>query len=110
MEYTKEKYLDLYRKLYFCRYYEDISKKLFLEGKFSGFCHLAHGQEALYVGIQDELGANDWLSPQWRGNSQYAMRLGPGNLPPRCSVKKTAYAPGLPGRIMFIQKLTAWGL
>ena len=97
MEYTKEKYLDLYSKLYFCRNYEDVSKKLFLEGKFSGFCHLAHGQEAMYVGIQDELGENDWLSPQWRGNSQYAMRMGPRDFTAELFGKKDGTSAGLAG-------------
>lgn len=97
MEYTQDKYLDIYRKMYFCRNYEDVSKKLFLEGKFSGFCHLAHGQEAFFVGVQDELGENDWLSPQWRGNSQYAMRLGPREFTAELFGKKDGTSAGLAG-------------
>ena len=52
MEFTKEKCLDIYKKLSFCRVYEQVLLDAVRSGKCPGMCHPAFGQEGFFVGIQ----------------------------------------------------------
>ena len=76
MELTKKQCLDIYTKLTFCRAYETVLKDSVEAGKCPGMCHPAFGQEGFFVGIQEAMGADDWLSPQWRGDAQFCLRMG----------------------------------
>ena len=76
MEFTKEKCLDIYKKLSFCRVYEQVLFDAVRSGKCPGMCHPAFGQEGFFVGVQEAMQEEDWLSPQWRGDAQFCLRMG----------------------------------
>ena len=97
MKLSKEKYLDLYRQLTFCRNYEIVNKNAVLEGKCPGMCHPALGQEGFFVGIQAAMGEDDWLSPQWRGNSQFCLRIGAKDFTVEMLGRKNGPSGGLAG-------------
>ena len=76
MEFTKEKCLELYTQLSFSRAYETVLKDCAESGKLPGMCHPAFGQEGFFVGVQAAMQPEDWLSPQWRGDAQFCLRMG----------------------------------
>lgn len=76
MQYDKQEYLKMYGQLFFARNYETKIEEVFTSGKLPGFYHLSIGQEAIQLGVLDELGPNDWFAPHFRSHPAYALRCG----------------------------------
>lgn len=76
MQYDKKEYLKMYGQLYFARNYETKIEEVFTSGKLPGFYHLSIGQEAIQMGIINELGPNDWFAPHFRSHPAFALRCG----------------------------------
>jgi len=66
----------MYGQLYFARHYEMKIEEVFTSGKLPGFYHLSIGQEAIQMGVFNELGPNDWYAPHFRSHPTYALRCG----------------------------------
>lgn len=56
----------LYRKLVLLRRFEDRVYHLFLQGELAGTLHQYQGQEAVAVGVCDNLQATDWITSTHR--------------------------------------------
>lgn len=76
MKYDKQEYLKMYGQLFFARNYEMKIEEVFISGKLPGFYHLSIGQEAIQVGVVNELGPNDWFVPHFRSHPAFALRCG----------------------------------
>jgi TPP-dependent pyruvate/acetoin dehydrogenase alpha subunit len=72
-------YLDLYRRMYLIRGFEDTVQSLFLKGLVHGTTHLCSGQEAVEVGVASVLQEGDRVAGTYRGHG-HALALG---LPPQ---------------------------
>ena len=76
LQFDKKEYLKMYGQLYFARHYEMKIEEVFTSGKLPGFYHLSIGQEAIQMGVFNELGPNDWYAPHFRSHPTYALRCG----------------------------------
>lgn len=70
MSLGKKEALELYRKMLFFRRFEEQVNMAYMQQKFSGFCHLHIGQEAVCVGIQHCLTDDDYLISGYRSHTQ----------------------------------------
>ena len=59
-----------YRQMLFYRRYEERVQVAYTKGKFSGFCHLHIGQEAVCVGVQSVLRDSDYVISSYRSHTQ----------------------------------------
>ncbi|CAH1691061.1 Acetoin:2,6-dichlorophenolindophenol oxidoreductase subunit alpha [Hyphomicrobiales bacterium] len=62
------KYKDLFRRMLIVRQAEEALRKLFADGLVPGFVHLSIGQEAVPVGVSDNLRDTDTVSSNHRGH------------------------------------------
>ncbi|MDW8017996.1 MAG: thiamine pyrophosphate-dependent enzyme [Thermus sp.] len=67
--------LDLYRRMYRIRRFEERVERLFLAGKIPGFVHLSIGQEAVAVGVLAHYRPGDYLTSTHRGHG-HALAVG----------------------------------
>jgi TPP-dependent pyruvate/acetoin dehydrogenase alpha subunit len=58
--------LDLYRRMQLIRRFEDRVYLLYLQGEIPGTLHQSQGQEAVAVGVCDELRRTDWITSTHR--------------------------------------------
>ena len=65
-----EQVLSFYRDMLFYRRFEERTQVAYTQGKFSGFCHLHIGQEALCVGVQAVLRETDYVISGYRSHTQ----------------------------------------
>ncbi len=63
---SKEELLRFYREMMLIRRFEEKAGQLYGLGLIGGFCHLYIGQEAVAVGLQTALGANDSVITGYR--------------------------------------------
>ncbi|MEE9280242.1 MAG: thiamine pyrophosphate-dependent dehydrogenase E1 component subunit alpha [Myxococcota bacterium] len=68
MELTREKLLDIYRRMRLIRAFEERLNDLVMAGKLSGFLHLYAGEEAVAVGVASHLSDSDYFSSTHRGH------------------------------------------
>ena len=69
----------LYAEMYRCRLFEKEVKRLWLEGVIPGEMHLGTGEEAINVGIVDQLMDGDAMALDHRGTAPNAgERCGSG--------------------------------
>ncbi|MBI2601683.1 MAG: pyruvate dehydrogenase (acetyl-transferring) E1 component subunit alpha [Deltaproteobacteria bacterium] len=66
----RELMVDMYRKMLFFRRFEERANLAYTQQKFSGFCHLHIGQEALNVGVQTCLQPDDYVISGYRSHTQ----------------------------------------
>lgn len=66
--------LEIYKRLWRVRAFEEAAGILFREGRLVGFLHLSIGQEAVSVGACAALEANDYLTLAHRGHGQMVAR------------------------------------
>lgn len=59
-----------YRQMLFYRRFEERVNIAYSQQKFSGFCHLHIGQEALCVGLQETLHDDDYVISGYRSHTQ----------------------------------------
>lgn len=67
---NRELAVSFYRQMLFYRRYEERVQVAYTKGKFSGFCHLHIGQEAVCVGIQSVLRDRDYVISSYRSHTQ----------------------------------------
>ncbi|TRM81738.1 hypothetical protein DJ531_10520, partial [Sulfolobus sp. A20-N-F6] len=63
---SKDKLLDMYRKMLLIRYHELTVKELFASGRIPGFVHLYVGEEAVAVGVMSNLKEEDYITSTHR--------------------------------------------
>ncbi|MFK7871624.1 MAG: pyruvate dehydrogenase (acetyl-transferring) E1 component subunit alpha [Oligoflexales bacterium] len=69
-----DKLKNLYQQMLFCRRFEERVLTAYTSQKFSGFCHLHIGQEAVCVGIQANLQESDHMISGYRSHTQAIMK------------------------------------
>lgn len=62
--------VSFYRDMLFYRRFEERVQVAYTQGKFSGFCHLHIGQEAVCVGVQAVLRETDYVISGYRSHTQ----------------------------------------
>ena len=62
--------IDVYKEMLFYRRFEEQANRAYQKGKFSGFCHLHIGQEALCVGVQRALRESDYMITGYSSHTQ----------------------------------------
>ncbi|MFP2957773.1 pyruvate dehydrogenase (acetyl-transferring) E1 component subunit alpha [Myxococcus sp. 1LA] len=72
--YSKELLLDMYRKMYLIRRFEERAGQQYTLGKIAGFCHLYIGQEAVAVGPAEALRPDDYMLSAYRDHGQPLAR------------------------------------
>ena len=63
---ARELMLELYRSMILHRRFEERVNLAYTQQKFSGFCHLHIGQEAVCSGVQSTLRADDYMISGYR--------------------------------------------
>ena len=61
---------EMFEDMYFFRKFEEKVGQSYTKRKFSGFCHLHIGQEAVAVGIQKALKKEDYMIGSYRSHTQ----------------------------------------
>lgn len=69
-QYDKKFLLDAYRDMIYYRRFEERVNVSYTKRKFSGFCHLHIGQEAVCVGVQRCLRDTDYMISGYRSHTQ----------------------------------------
>src|SRR4030042_4888411 len=64
----------LYMQMLRCRLFEEEVKRLWMEGSIPGEMHMSMGEEAIVVGIVDQLGDGDALALDHRGTAPMLVR------------------------------------
>lgn len=78
-KFSQEQLLALYKEMLFYRRFEEKVIAAYMKQKFSGFCHLHIGQEALCVGVQHCLEPTDYVISGYRSHTQaIAKGIAPG--------------------------------
>lgn len=62
--------ISMYKEMLFYRRFEERVNLSYTQQKFSGFCHLHIGQEALCVGVQSNLTPSDYMISGYRSHTQ----------------------------------------
>nr|WP_255525163.1 pyruvate dehydrogenase (acetyl-transferring) E1 component subunit alpha [Corallococcus soli] len=66
--------LKMYRKMYLLRRFEERAGQQYTLGKIAGFCHLYIGQEAVAVGCNEAIRADDYMLSAYRDHGQPLAR------------------------------------
>lgn len=67
---SAEQKVQLYKKMVFYRRFEEKTNMAYMKQKFSGFCHLHIGQEALCAGVGHCIEASDYMISGYRSHTQ----------------------------------------
>lgn len=98
MSIPKAKLPELYRRLYLCREFENLTIKLFMNSELPGFLHSQLGQEAIPVGVSGCLQEGDFVQPTHRGHSDMLSKgMDPRKMMAELYAKKTGYNQGKGG-------------
>ena len=100
-----ELHLDLFRKMFTIRRFEEEAARAYSQGKIGGFLHLYIGQEAVAVGAAAALKSTDYLLTTYR---DHGMALARGTTP-RAAMselfgKVTGCSKGLGGSMHFFDR------
>ena len=71
---NKEDYLNLYKKMYLIRLFEESCGENYSKGFIRGFLHLYIGQEAVAVGSIDSLQEKDYIVTHYRDHGHAIAR------------------------------------
>lgn len=95
---NKEDYLNLYRKMYLIRLFEESCGENYSKGFIRGFLHLYIGQEAVAVGSIDSLEDKDYIVTHYRDHGHAIARgLSTGGLMAELFGKETGVSKGKGG-------------
>ena len=95
---NKEDYLNLYRKMYLIRLFEESCGENYSKGFIRGFLHLYIGQEAVAVGSIDSLEDKDFIVTHYRDHGHAIARgLSTGGLMAELFGKETGVSKGKGG-------------
>lgn len=72
---NKEEAIRAYKEMCFYRRFEELVGVAYTKRKFSGFCHLHIGQEAVAVGVRMAMKETDYMISGYRSHTQ-AMSMG----------------------------------
>ena len=67
---SKDSLIEMYKQMCQFRRFEERVGLAYTKRKFSGFCHLHIGQEALAVGVQSALRPSDYMLSSYRSHTQ----------------------------------------
>jgi len=100
MDIENDLMLELYRKLFLCRRFEEKVYQLILDGVVLGSVHLSTGEEAAAVGTIGALEKTDYILPTHRGHCQHLSKgAEPDKLMAELAGKETGYCKGNSGSI-----------
>ncbi len=68
MDLSRDDLIGVYRRMRTIRSFEEKLLELVSAGKIGGFMHLYAGEEAVAVGVCDQLGDDDWVGSTHRGH------------------------------------------
>lgn len=98
MSIPKAKLPELYRRLYLCRQFENVTIKLFTNNELPGFLHSQLGQEAIPVGISGCIEDGDFFQPTHRGHADMVSKgMDVRKMMAELFAKKTGYNQGKGG-------------
>lgn len=101
----KKEYLEFLKKMILIREFENLTVKLFNQGKIGGTLHLSTGQEAIPVGVCSVLKKQDIVTAGHRANHIIlAKGLKPNKLLAEMQGKKTGYCKGQGGPMHLFSK------
>jgi pyruvate dehydrogenase E1 component alpha subunit len=93
-----EELLELYRRMWLVRVFEERATELFLAGELPGFLHSSIGQEAVCVGACSTLRLDDYLTTTHRGHGDMiAKGARPDRMMAELYAKETGYCRGKGG-------------
>ena len=69
-KYDKELLISIFKEMAFYRRFEERVNLAYTKQKFSGFCHLHIGQEAVAVGVAKSLRESDYMIAPYRSHTQ----------------------------------------
>lgn len=94
----KNHLLDLYRKMFLIRRFEERAAQAYTQGKIAGFLHLAIGEEAANVGMMAPLRSDDDVISHYRSHGQALARgMEPGPVMAELYGRATGVSRGLGG-------------
>lgn len=94
----KNHLLDLYRKMFLIRRFEERAAQAYTQGKIAGFLHLAIGEEAANVGMMAPLRHDDDVISHYRSHGQALARgMEPGPVMAELYGRATGVSRGLGG-------------
>ena len=102
---NKEHLLDLYRKMFLIRRFEEHAGQEYMRGKIAGFLHLAIGEEAANVGMMVPLRPDDDVISHYRSHGQALARgLEPGPVMAELFGRATGVSKGQGGSMHLASK------
>jgi pyruvate dehydrogenase E1 component alpha subunit len=97
--------LDIYRKLILARLFEEKAAELYLQGHIYGFCHLYIGQEAVAVGLSENMIPQDSVITGYRDHVHILMRgVSPENVMAELCGRATGCSKGKGGSMHMYSK------
>lgn len=97
-KFPKDQLLKYYRDMLLIRRFEEKSGQIYGMGKIAGFCHLYIGQEAVVVGLQSVINADDTVITTYRDHGQMlACGMDPGGVLAELMGRATGYSKGKGG-------------
>lgn len=72
----KEELIDMYRRMWLIRVFEEQAKNLFMQDKLRGSTHMYIGEEAIAVGVCSELNSEDYITSTHRGHGHCLAKGG----------------------------------
>lgn len=97
-EIDNEARLDMLKKMYLIRYFEETAGSLYKRGALKGGVHASIGQEAVAVGVCQSLESTDYITSTHRGHGHHiAKGADPGKLMAEVMGKSTGYCAGRGG-------------
>ena len=98
MELPKEKLVEMYRKMFEIRSFEEKVFELYAQNMVPGTIHLYAGEEAVAVGVCSNLRKNDYITSTHRGHGHcIAKGADPKRIMAEILGKKTGYCKGKGG-------------
>lgn len=102
---NKEHLLDLYRKMFLIRRFEERAGQEYMRGEIAGFLHLAIGEEAANVGMMVPLRPDDDVISHYRSHGQALARgLEPGPVMAELFGRATGVSKGQGGSMHLASK------
>jgi TPP-dependent pyruvate/acetoin dehydrogenase alpha subunit len=71
---TREEQLEMLRKIYAIRFFEDVAGGLYKKGLTKGSIHTSIGQEAVVVGVSAHLKDKDYIISTHRGHGHHIAK------------------------------------
>ena len=106
---TKSTLLKLYKQMLLLRRFEETAEKMIKKGTMPGFAHLYIGEEAVGVGVCENLRKDDWVVSTHRGHGHaLAKGIGPSILMAELMGKSTGCSGGRGGTMHIYDRSTGF--